>query len=89
MADKPDLSVLIKAVNEYFGEGKITGMVFFEHNPDGTVNKLNPLFTTPKINDPNCPPGEGIRQLLVTMKSWAAAINFMADDMVKRTLNKN
>lgn len=81
---------LIKAINKEFGEGKMAGAVFFEHHPDGTVKTMSPLFTIgPKMQDPNAKPGEGIQELVKNLKQWSKALDYMADDMVKRTLPKN
>lgn len=80
---------LIKAINAEFGEGKTQGAVFFHHNPDGSIKSMSPLFQMGPATDPKSLPGSGIRELVATMKAWAKAINFMADDMVKRTLPKN
>lgn len=81
---------LIKAANDNFGKGEWHGAVFFKHNPDGSVKSISPLFMMDmKISDPNCKPGEGIRELVKNLKQWAAAIDYMADDMVKKTLPNN
>ncbi len=81
---------LIKAINKEFGEGKMSGAVFFEHNEDGTVKTMSPLFAMgPKMSNPNSKPGEGIQELVTNLKQWAKAIDYLADDMVKRALPKN
>lgn len=79
---------LIKAINAEFGEGEIKVAVFFRHNPDGTIKDMSPMFQLgDKLNDPR--PGATIQEMVKQLKQSARAINYMADDMVKKTLSKN
>ncbi len=85
--EKPDLAELIKAMNKYFGEGKISGAVFFENNPDGTLKGMSPIFQPSNLENPK--PGQMIQEIVGTLKTWSHALNHMAEDMVKKTLPKN
>ena len=73
------MNELIRAIQKAF-PGKNMGVcIFFETRADGSIDKMNPLFKEPK----------DIQNMVKTLKECSDACNYLANDMVKKSLPKN
>lgn len=74
---------IIQVINKEFGENRTVGAVFFHQDPVTGAKTASPLFMMDQIQ------GENIQSMIARLNEWSHALKYMADDMVKRTLNKN